>query len=166
MMLTIIGIRMTIRIRMTNFVELCQTKLPCSLFSLHDAERLYREHLKNVWNIWHHLPLDHFRHQNHYLKSQHICHVFWYVIIKNIKIVVIPSSAARSWGSQPLTMIYDVVGDFEQDSDLLNRSCAYCDVKSFYMTWISYACHLDQSLVLLVVLWCEEPVEDTSTGVV
>ena len=49
-------------------------------------------------------------------------------------------------------MIYDVVVDFEQDSDLLNRSCAYCDVKNFYMTWISYACYLDQLLVLLVVL--------------
>ena len=28
--------------------KLCQTKLPCPLFSLHDAERLYREHLKHV----------------------------------------------------------------------------------------------------------------------
>ena len=63
-------------------------------------------------------------------------------------------------------MIYDVVGDFEQDSDLLNRSCAYCDVKSFYRTWISYACYLDLSLVLLAVLLCEEPVEDTSTRIV
>ena len=49
-------------------------------------------------------------------------------------------------------MISDVVGDFEQDSDLLNRSCAYCDVKNLCMTWINYACYLDQSLVLLVVL--------------
>ena len=50
-------------------------------------------------------------------------------------------------------MIYDVVGDFEQDSDLLNRNCAYCDVRNFCMTWISYACYLlDQLLVLLVVL--------------
>ena len=49
-------------------------------------------------------------------------------------------------------MIYHVVGDFEQDSDLLNRSCAYCDVRNFCMTWISYAYYLDQLLVLLVVL--------------
>ena len=49
-------------------------------------------------------------------------------------------------------MIYDVVGDFEQDNDLLNRSFAYCDVKNFCMAWISYAYNQDQLLVLLVVL--------------
>ena len=76
MMFTIVGLRMTIRNRMRNFVKQ-------SYLALSSAFMMLRDCTESTWkmfeiHIWHHLLQDHFCHQNHYLRSQHFCQVFWY----------------------------------------------------------------------------------------
>ena len=79
MLLMIIGIKMTIRIRMTNFVKQ-------SYLALSSAFMMLRDWTERTWKCSKCLSSSFTRSrssskifiQNHYLKPRHICHVFWY----------------------------------------------------------------------------------------